>query len=168
MTRARLDPVSSSRQLQPCGLAIRGLDAAPHPPSALSTSTCLGGSFHVLLLKGSFRNGSWRLGSSQHASVLARPGNSPRVPRANQPIARQSCEASQGSAPCSAVSFLPPPSAASAMESRTPQAKSGAPGHEFGIETCTPSKYAPIIHRHCACLGLAGNCIVLQEVLAQS
>src|SRR5208283_3825830 len=108
------------------------------------------------------------LGSCLHASGLARPGNSPRVPRANQPISRQNCEASQESDPCSAVSFLLPPSAASAMESRTPQAKSGAPRREFGIETCTPAKYAPIIHRQCACWGPAENRIVLEEVLRQS
>src|SRR5664280_3107781 len=105
------------------------------------------------------------LGSCPHASGLARPGNSPRVPQANQPISRQSCEASPASDPRSAVSFLPPPSAASTMESRIPQATSGAPRREFGIERCTPAKYAPIIHRHCACLGLDENCSVLQEVL---
>src|SRR5208337_3069082 len=109
--------------------------------------------------------GSWRLGSSLHASGLAHPGNSPRAPPANQPISHQNCEASQWSAPCSAVSFLPPPSAASAMESRIPQAKSGAPGRESGIETCTTLKYAQIIHRQCACWGMAENRTVLEEVL---
>src|ERR1019366_4810074 len=108
------------------------------------------------------------LGSCLHASGLAHPCNFPSAPRANQTSSRQSCGASQGSAPCSAVSFLQPPSAASAMESRTPPTKSYAPRREFGIETCMPAKYAPIIHRHCACLGLAENCIVLQEVLEQS
>src|ERR1017187_11004531 len=108
------------------------------------------------------------LGSSLLASGLARQGNSPRAPQANHPISRQSCEASPASDPCFALSFLPPPCAASALESRTPPTKSDAPRRELGIERCTPAKYAPIIHRHCACLGLAENCIVLQEVLEQS
>src|ERR1017187_3338921 len=100
------------------------------------------------------------LGSSLHASGLARQGNSPRAPRANQPISRQSCEPSPGPVPCSAVSFLPPLRVASALESRIPPTKSDAPRREFGIEKCTPTKYVPIIHRQCACLGLAENCIV--------
>jgi len=53
------------------------------------------------------------------------------------------------------------------MESQSPQAKLGVPGHELGIENCVPVKYAPTTHRQCVCLGLVENYIFLQGVPEQ-